>query len=79
MTNDLTTSGTMLTRLRLALDSHNSDLLLVGDRFAEGGRYVQLEVPRAESEQWSWLDWDDAYDRLAAEWRGRFEGVASRV
>lgn len=58
-----------LRRLRLPLDNHASDLLLVGDRFEEGGRYVQMEVPRGESEGWSWLDWDERYDLLAEEWR----------
>ena len=57
-----------LKRLRLALDRHDSDLLLVGDRFQDGGRYVQLEVPRGESQGWNWLDWNEAYDRLAREW-----------
>lgn len=59
----------ILRRLRLPLDSHNSDLLLVGDTFDnEGGQYVQHEVPRAESEGWSWLDWDIRYDILDREW-----------
>jgi len=63
---------THLRRLRLALDAHDSDLLLVGDRFEEGGRYVQAEVPRFTSAEWSWLDWDECYDQLAQDWRGRF-------
>lgn len=63
---------TQLKRLRLALNHHASDLLLVGDAFEEGGRYVQAEIPRTQSSQWTWLDWDNTYDRLAAEWRARF-------
>lgn len=63
---------TQLRRLRLPLDNHGSDLLLVGDTFEQGGRYVQLEVWRGASEGWSWLDWDETYDRLAGEWRHRF-------
>ncbi len=66
---------TTLLRLRLPLDNHDSVLLLVGDRFEEGGRYVQMEVSRLESVQWTWLDWDDAYDRLAKRWRARFEAT----
>lgn len=62
----------VLSRVRLPLDAHRSDLLLIGDSFEEGGRYVQFEVPRAESERWTWLEWDDVYDRLAGEWRQRF-------
>ncbi len=54
-----------LLRLRLPLDAHGSDLLLVGDRFEEGGRYVQGEYSRFHTGDWTWLDWDDAYDRLA--------------
>lgn len=61
-----------LKRLLLPLDNVGGDLLLVGDFFEEGGRYVQVEIKRAESGEWSWLDWDDAYDRLAREWHGRF-------
>lgn len=61
-----------LKRLRLELDRHDSDLLLVGDRFEEGSRYVQAEVLRSESAAWTWLEWDDAYDRLAEKWRQRF-------
>jgi len=72
MTSAPPTAPTPLRRLRLALDLHGSDLLLVGDVFDEGGRFVQVEVHRGDSETWSWLDWDDAYDRLAAEWHGRF-------
>jgi hypothetical protein len=67
-----------LKRLRLALETHDSDLLLVGDRFEEGGRYVQAEVPRVESAAWSWLEWDDTYDRLAETWRRRYEREADR-
>jgi hypothetical protein len=63
---------TALNRLRLALDGHESDLLLVGDRFEEGGRYVQIEIPCHESQRWSRLDWGMAYDRLAAEWQAHF-------
>lgn len=65
-----------LRRIRLPLDSHSSDLLIVlpvGDVMDTGSLYVQREVKRAESDSWSWLDWDDAYDRLAKEWRNRFE------
>ncbi len=62
---------TTLRRLRLPLDLHDSDLLVVGDTFDDGGRYVQTEIPRATSEAWSWLDWDAAYDRLAAGWHRR--------
>jgi hypothetical protein len=65
--------ATTLLRLRLALDAHGSDLILVGDRFEEGGQYMQLEIQRSESARWSWLDWDDAYDRLVKKWRQRFE------
>ncbi len=61
-----------LQRLRLPLDAHGSDLLLVGDRFEEHGRYVQVELSRRETAEWTWLDWDDAYDRLAEQWRARF-------
>jgi hypothetical protein len=67
-----------LSRLRLELDRRDADLLLVGDRFEEGGRYVQLEIPRNESALWSWLDWSEVYDRLADEWRRRFECSMSR-
>jgi hypothetical protein len=62
-----------LKRLKLPLDAHRSDLLLVGDEFTEGGRYVQIEIPRDASAAWDWLEWDDTYDRLAREWRGQFE------
>ena len=63
---------TSLQRLRLALDLHGTDLLLVGDVFAEGGRYVQAEVHRPDSASWTWLTWDDQYDRLEREWHARF-------
>lgn len=66
-----------LRRLRLPLDNHASDLLLVGDHFEEGGRYVQMEVPRGESGGWSWLDWDERYDLLAEEWRRLHEARES--
>ena len=62
-----------LCRLRLPLDNHDSVLLLVGDRFEEGGRYVQAEFMSTDG--WTWLDWDDAYGRLAKEWRTRFAAV----
>lgn len=68
-----------LKRLKLALDAHRSDLLLVGDEFAEGGRYVQIEISRDASQAWDWLEWDDAYGRLAREWRGRFERAAEQT
>lgn len=64
-----------LRRIRLALDNHASDLLIVlpaDDPLNTGSRYVQLEVRRAESDQWSWLMWDDVYDKLADEWRTQF-------
>lgn len=61
-----------LRRMRLPLDSHDSDLLLVGDYFEQGGKYTQMEIPRAESDGWSWLEWDDAYDRLAKAWRNAY-------
>lgn len=64
--------GPRLCRLRLPLDNHDSDLLLVGDSFERGGHYVQLEVPRAESDGWTYPDWMEAYARLAREWRSRF-------
>lgn len=67
-----------LRRMRLPLDNHASDLMLVGDRFEEGGRYVQREVPRADSEAWSWLDWDERYDRLADEWHARYGAKGNR-
>jgi len=57
-----------LRRLRLPLDKHESDLLLVSDGFGEGARYVMIEIPRAESASWTWLDWDEQYDALAREW-----------
>lgn len=63
-----------LKRLRLELDQHGSTLLLVGDQFAEGGRYVQAEIRREMTTDWTWLDWDLEYDRLAREWRARFAG-----
>lgn len=63
---------TTLKRLRLPLDPHDIDLVLVGDVFEEGGRYVQQVVARQVSAEWTWLDWDDMYDRLADEWRRRF-------
>jgi hypothetical protein len=66
---------TPLRRLRLALDAHDSDLLLVGDRFEEGGRYVQAEISRSTSAAWTWVEWDLAYDRLARDWRSRFTSV----
>jgi hypothetical protein len=63
---------TMPKRLRLPLDAHDSDLLLVGDRFEEGGLYLQMEIHRSVSATWTWLDWDEAYDRLARKWHARF-------
>jgi hypothetical protein len=63
---------TALRRMRLPLDRHDSTLLLVGDTFDEGGRYTQMEVPNVKTATWSWLDWDEAYDVLAAEWKARF-------
>ena len=41
--------------MRLPLKRHSSELLLVGDKFEEGGRYVAVEVPLSESESWNWL------------------------
>lgn len=67
-----------LNRLRIPLDRHGSDLLVVGDSFEEGGRYVQIEIMRSISDAWSWLEWDDAYDRLARTWRGRFVSASKR-
>lgn len=64
--------GTRLLRLKLPLDAHESDLILVGDRFEEGGHYTAEEIPRAQSEGWSWLDWDEAYDRLEDAWRNAY-------
>lgn len=64
-----------LRRVRLPLDNHASDLLLVvpvGDVIDTGSPYVQLEVSRAESDRWSWLDWNEQYDQLASEWRRKF-------
>jgi len=72
MTSAPPAAPTPLRCLRLALDLHGSDLILVGDVFDEGGRFVQVEVHREDSETWSWLDWDDEYDRLAAEWHRQF-------
>jgi len=68
-----------LRRMRLELPRHGSDLMLVGDHFGEGGRYIQCEILRVESESWSWLDWDDLYDRMAAEWRSRYSAVSPGV
>ncbi len=62
-----------LTRLRLPLDRHRSDLMVVGDRFDEGGRYVQFEVRRVESAGWGLLDWEASWEELESAWRGRFE------
>lgn len=62
-----------LARMRLALDVHGSDLLLVGDRFEEGGRYVQMEVSRFETAEWGWLDWEAVYEKLGKAWHGRFD------
>lgn len=73
------TDTTTLRRMRLPLDRHGSDLLVVGDSFEESGRYVQVEIPRATSAAWMWLDWDDAYDRLAREWRHRFMDETKRI
>lgn len=70
MEDDPSTAVT-LRRLRLPLEQHDSDLILVGDTFDEGGRYVQLEIHRSTSEAWTWTDWDDAYDQLARSWHGR--------
>lgn len=63
---------TELKRLRLELLVHDSDLVLVGDRFEEGGRYVQAEVHRSESEAWTALDWANLYDRLERTWERRY-------
>jgi hypothetical protein len=63
---------TELKRLRLELLVHDSDLVLVGDRFEEGGRYVQTEIPRHESERWTAEDWANLYDRLEVTWRKRY-------
>lgn len=62
-----------LERLRLELLIHDSHLLLVGDLFGEGGRYVQVEIPWAESEKRTWPDWDLWYERLEATWRKRYQ------
>jgi hypothetical protein len=63
-----------LKRLRLTLDRYNTELLLVGDRFEEGGRYVQAYMGDPGA---TWLDYDEAYDRLAGEWQRKFGAVAS--
>jgi hypothetical protein len=58
-----------LKRLRIPLDWVDADLLLVGEAFEEGARYVRAVVPRSLSEDWTWSDWDDQYKRLADELR----------
>lgn len=64
---------TELKHLRLELLQHDSDLVLVGDRFEEGGRYLQVEFHRSETYAWDALQWADVYDRLETTWRRRFE------
>lgn len=60
-----------LHRLRLALHKHRSDLLLVGDHFTEGGRFVTVEVAWAVSGRWTYAEWETAYQRLASQWRAK--------
>jgi hypothetical protein len=61
-----------LKRLRLELVRHDSDLVLVGE-IEEGGRYLQAEIHRSESERWTAEQWIDLYDRLERQWRRRWE------
>ena len=58
-----------LRRLRLTLDRFGTEVLLVGDRFEEGGRLVQAYMDYAGA---TWLDYDEAYDRLTEEWHREF-------
>lgn len=58
-----------LKRMRLELLVHDSDLVLVGDRFDEGGRYIQVEMHRSQTHNWTAEQWADLYDRLERNWR----------
>lgn len=64
---------TELKRLRLPLNNHGSELVLVADRFEEDGRSVSIEVGLMTSAGWTWLEWDNLYDRLELTWRKRYE------
>lgn len=63
--------GEGLRRARFELLVMDADLIVVGDKLEEGGRYVERIVPRAESDEWGPVEWMDAYDRLALSWHGR--------
>jgi len=66
------TDEPVLKRLRFPLTRHNTDLLIVGDHFDEGGRFVLVELDNTRTKSWTWLDWDNAYDKLSDDWRSRF-------
>lgn len=59
-------------RMRLELAQFGAEVLLVGDRFEEGGRYVQLVVEEHARAVWDAADYLNAFDRLEREWLARF-------
>lgn len=71
-----TSTARQLRRLRLELGlPFAAEVLLVGDRFEEGGRYVQLVIDEHAQAVWDALDYLNAYDRLEREWHAKFEPV----
>lgn len=61
-----------LKRMRLELGQFGAEVLLVGDRLEEGGRYVQLIVDEHGQAVWDAIDYLNAFDRLEREWQARF-------
>ena len=66
-------NGLKRLRILLVIDGNTHDLLLVGDKFEEGGRYVHALIPRYEFASWSWVEWEEQYQLLAQWWLGTFE------
>jgi len=63
-------NGLKRLRISLVINGNTHHLLLVGDRFEEGGRYVHTLIPRYESASWSPTDWEEQYQILTQWWLG---------
>lgn len=58
----------ILQRMRLELRDGTVDLFILADHLETDGRTVHMEVPKAVTDLWSWVEWDMAWNRLMGQW-----------